>query len=252
MKPGSVLVDIAVDQGGCFEDTRPDHARRPDVPGARVGLLLRGQHARRGAQHLDARADQRDAALRHGAGQRGHRGGGRAATRRWRTGSTSSTGRSCCPRSPRRTGWPPSPLAGGAALTLDRRPSRAGPDLERVVTGYLDHLTVERGLAANTIASYRRDLRRYTEYLAAAGVRGPARGRGVRRRGLPRRAAAGGRRPPAAVGDVGGARGGRRPRAAPVRPARRAGARRRRARGAAARRRPGGCRRRCRSSRWWR
>ena len=23
MKPGSVLVDIAVDQGGCFEDTRP-------------------------------------------------------------------------------------------------------------------------------------------------------------------------------------------------------------------------------------
>ncbi|MDK3254970.1 site-specific tyrosine recombinase XerD [Blastococcus capsensis] len=48
----------------------------------------------------------------------------------------------------------------------------AGPDVERVVTGYLDHLTVERGLAANTIASYRRDLRRYTEYLAAAGVRG--------------------------------------------------------------------------------
>ena len=41
-----------------------------------------------------------------------------------------------------------------------------------MVTGYLDHLTVERGLAANTIASYRRDLRRYTEYLAAAGVRG--------------------------------------------------------------------------------
>jgi integrase/recombinase XerD len=41
-----------------------------------------------------------------------------------------------------------------------------------VVTGYLDHLVVERGLAANTISSYRRDLRRYTEFLAAAGVRG--------------------------------------------------------------------------------
>ncbi|WP_233488647.1 site-specific tyrosine recombinase XerD [Blastococcus sp. TF02-9] len=40
------------------------------------------------------------------------------------------------------------------------------------MTGYLDHLTVERGLAANTIASYRRDLRRYTEYLDDAGVRG--------------------------------------------------------------------------------
>ncbi len=43
--------------------------------------------------------------------------------------------------------------------------------MARVVTGYLDHLTVERGLAANTISSYRRDLRRYTEYLDTAGVR---------------------------------------------------------------------------------
>jgi integrase/recombinase XerD len=50
----------------------------------------------------------------------------------------------------------------------------AGPALERVVTGYLDHLTVERGLAANTITSYRRDLRRYLGYLDAAGVRGLA------------------------------------------------------------------------------
>ncbi|SDE52249.1 integrase/recombinase XerD [Blastococcus fimeti] len=40
------------------------------------------------------------------------------------------------------------------------------------MTGYLDHLTVERGLASNTISSYRRDLRRYTEYLDAAGVGG--------------------------------------------------------------------------------
>jgi integrase/recombinase XerD len=44
--------------------------------------------------------------------------------------------------------------------------------VERVVTGYLDHLTVERGLSANTISAYRRDLRRYTEFLDAAGVRG--------------------------------------------------------------------------------
>ncbi|RAU90342.1 site-specific integrase, partial [Mycolicibacter senuensis] len=36
--------------------------------------------------------------------------------------------------------------------------------------GYLDHLTVERGVAANTLSSYRRDLRRYTEHLLARGV----------------------------------------------------------------------------------
>jgi integrase/recombinase XerD len=41
---------------------------------------------------------------------------------------------------------------------------------ERVVRTYLDHLTVERGLAGNTLAAYRRDLTRYVDALAAAGV----------------------------------------------------------------------------------
>ena len=40
-----------------------------------------------------------------------------------------------------------------------------------MVAGYLDHLTVERGLSANTVSAYRRDLRRYTGFLDAAGVR---------------------------------------------------------------------------------
>ncbi len=42
--------------------------------------------------------------------------------------------------------------------------------LERAVRGYLDHLVVERGLADNTLKSYRRDLRRYLEHLAARDV----------------------------------------------------------------------------------
>lgn len=43
-------------------------------------------------------------------------------------------------------------------------------DLQRAVRTYLDHLSVERGLAANTLTSYRRDLRRYLEYLAEVGI----------------------------------------------------------------------------------
>jgi integrase/recombinase XerD len=43
-------------------------------------------------------------------------------------------------------------------------------DPQRAVRTYLDHLSVERGLAANTLASYRRDLRRYLAHLAALGI----------------------------------------------------------------------------------
>jgi integrase/recombinase XerD len=42
--------------------------------------------------------------------------------------------------------------------------------LRRAVRTYLDHLTVERGLSRNTLASYRRDLDRYLATLAARGV----------------------------------------------------------------------------------
>jgi integrase/recombinase XerD len=42
--------------------------------------------------------------------------------------------------------------------------------LVRAIRTYLDHLAVERGLAVNTLSSYRRDLRRYADHLAQEGV----------------------------------------------------------------------------------
>ncbi len=39
-----------------------------------------------------------------------------------------------------------------------------------MITAYLDHLTVERGLSRNTLASYRRDLQRYAAALTEAGI----------------------------------------------------------------------------------
>jgi integrase/recombinase XerD len=43
-------------------------------------------------------------------------------------------------------------------------------DVERSMLDYLSHLGVERGLAANTLTSYRRDLRRYSEHLNSRGI----------------------------------------------------------------------------------
>ncbi|KNH16732.1 tyrosine recombinase XerD [Arthrobacter sp. ZBG10] len=46
--------------------------------------------------------------------------------------------------------------------------------VDRGITDYLQHMGVERGLAANTLAAYRRDLSRYARYLMAAGRNQPA------------------------------------------------------------------------------
>ncbi|HEY8589900.1 MAG TPA: site-specific tyrosine recombinase XerD [Naasia sp.] len=41
---------------------------------------------------------------------------------------------------------------------------------EAAVAGYLRHVSIERGLAANTVAAYRRDLDAYCAFLAARGI----------------------------------------------------------------------------------
>ena len=49
----------------------------------------------------------------------------------------------------------------------------APPALTAAVTTYLDHLAVERGSSANTLAAYRRDLTRYLTFLSERGVDEP-------------------------------------------------------------------------------
>jgi integrase/recombinase XerD len=56
---------------------------------------------------------------------------------------------------------PPSP---------DSPTTPGGSALVRAVRTYVDHLVVERGLAENSVKSYRRDLRRYLGYLDSQGL----------------------------------------------------------------------------------
>ncbi len=60
-------------------------------------------------------------------------------------------------------------------MTVSEATEVSGPTaLQRAVRTYLDHLVVERGLADNTLKSYRRDLRRYVAFLADRDIDDPA------------------------------------------------------------------------------
>ena len=165
MKPGSVLVDIAVDQGGCFEDTHATTHADPTYEVHNSVFYCVANMPGAVPEHLDLRAHQRDAALHGRAGRQGLAAGlprrpePRARPQHPRRPADQRTGRRGG-RASRRCPWT-APL-----------PERHGrPDgLVRAVRTYLDHLSVERGLAANTLTSYRRDLRRYLDHLAAHDI----------------------------------------------------------------------------------
>lgn len=57
----------------------------------------------------------------------------------------------------------------GSTQGTDGGGGTEGTALRRALEGYLDHLTVERGLSPHTLAAYRRDLERYVDHLEQAG-----------------------------------------------------------------------------------
>src|SRR5947207_14925598 len=61
-------------------------------------------------------------------------------------------------------------------MTGTVRAADAPPDarLDRLLVEHDTWLTVERGLAVNSLAAYRRDLRRYAEFLRERGERDPS------------------------------------------------------------------------------
>ena len=77
MRPRSVLVDVSIDQGGCFETSHPTTHDAPTFERRRHHPLLRGQHAGRRAADLEPRAQPRHPALRAGAGRAWRTGAGR-------------------------------------------------------------------------------------------------------------------------------------------------------------------------------
>jgi hypothetical protein len=93
----------------------PDHARRPDVPGARLHVLLRGEHARRRPAHQHLRADQRHPAVRRRPGGQGLAPG---ADRRRRPGQGAQ-----------HRGRRPHLRPGGAGPLVEPHPAHRRPEL---------------------------------------------------------------------------------------------------------------------------
>lgn len=65
------------------------------------------------------------------------------------------------------------PQPAGFGEPRDTAAPSTAPALAQAVGGWLEHLEVERGAAANTLSSYRRDLRRYLAFLVDRGVAAP-------------------------------------------------------------------------------
>ena len=81
MKKGAVIVDVAIDQGGCVETAQAHVTLQPQLHGRWRGSLLRHQHAGRGTAHFYPGAHQLHVPLRSAARQPGSARGAPAGCR---------------------------------------------------------------------------------------------------------------------------------------------------------------------------
>lgn len=210
MKPGSVLVDIAVDQGGCFEDTHATTHADPTyevhnsvfycvanmpgaVPNTSTWALTNATlpYAVRLADQGWLDASRRDPGLALGINT--HAGDIVCAPVAEAHGLESREARRGA-----RLSRAPLPSGRLEVMTPTAPDARRATRVDRAVRSWLTHLDVERGVSANTLKAYRRDLGRWTAYLASIGVDDPARVGEPAGERVPRAAARGRRGAPTA------------------------------------------------------
>lgn len=83
--------------------------------------------------------------------------------------------KSTASKAPRGAGLLGVPSSAGSSAGLGSFHQEAQTPLQKAIEQYLIHLRVERGSSEHTIASYARDLRRYSAYMATLGVIDPER-----------------------------------------------------------------------------
>ena len=87
--------------------------------------------------------------------------------------------KSTASKTPRGAGLFGAPSSAGSSVQASSTPvsshQEAQTPLQKAIDQYLIHLRVERGSSEHTIASYARDLRRYSAYMATLGVIDPER-----------------------------------------------------------------------------
>jgi hypothetical protein len=167
MKRGAVVVDVAIDQGGCFRDFSRHHPHGARLLcGWRVALL-RLQHAGRCASHFHFRAHQRHFPLSPGTGEQGtgarlHRAQGTAG----RCQHVQRLRDAC-----RGGGVARAPMAGTGRCSIGNEDMQASAQQAEIPPQPLTALTEEEKLFQTTVRQFAREqIGPYVREMDEAGV----------------------------------------------------------------------------------